>query len=224
MADIHPWRSMVSLVSLLSDSRRDPRQTSHDGDPLLNYLRKTDLSVALASLNYRLSPEVSHPSHRDDVITALEYLKEQYGMKDYILVGHSAGACLAFQAAHIIAGCKGIIGVEGIYDLEELVEEYPEYEDFVEEAFGRDKHVWRKASPAHLDLDSSTLTVKLIQSTEDQLLSPRQTQLMFSKLQSTNVNVQDIEWVKGTHDSSITTKEFCTIAYSFTAQILRNSS
>ena len=152
-----------ALVSLLSDSRRDPRQTSHDGDPLLNYLRKTDLSVALASLNYRLSPEVSHPSHRDDVITALEYLKEQYGMKDYILVGHSAGACLAFPSSPYYCGCKGIIGVEGIYDLEELVKEYPEYEDFVEEAFGRDKDVWRKASPTHLDLihrfDSQTHSV-----------------------------------------------------------------
>lgn len=142
-------------------------------------------------------------------------------MKEYVLVGHSAGACLAFQASHIF-GCKGVIGVEGIYDLGALVEEYPEYEDFVEEAFGKDTSVWQKASPTHLDFES-TLRVKLVQSTEDQLLSPRQTQLMFSKFKNTNVKLEEIAWIKGTHDSSITTPEFCSLVYAFIAQTLVNS-
>jgi kynurenine formamidase len=206
------------VIFLLSDwYRRDPRQTSRDGDPLLKHLLKTDLSVTLASLNYRLSPHVRHPSHQEDIIAALEFLKRRYGMKEYLLVGHSAGACLAFQASHI-SGCKGVTGVEGIYDLEDLVEEYPEYEEFVEEAFGKDTSVWQKASPTHLDF--SALTVKLVQSTEDQLLSPRQTQLMFSKLKNTNVKLEEIAWIKGTHDSSITTPEFCSLVYALIAQSL----
>jgi kynurenine formamidase len=173
--------------------------------------------VNLASLNYRLSPAVRHPSHQEDVITALEYLKEHYDMKEYVLVGHSAGACLAFQSAHV-TGCKGIVGVEGIYNMEELVEEYPEYEDFVEEAFGRDKSLWQKASPTHIDL-STTLTIKLVQSTEDELLSPRQTELMYSRLKTTNVTLQDIAWIKGSHNTSISTQEFCTLVYEFISQL-----
>jgi kynurenine formamidase len=202
----------------LSDGRRDPRQTSHDGDPLLWFLQKTKLPVTLASLNYRLSPAVRHPSHQEDVIAALEHLKERYGMKEYVLVGHSAGACLAFQSAHV-SGCKGIIGVEGIYDIEELVKEYPEYENFVEEAFGRDKGVWQKASPTYIDL-STPLTIKLVQSIEDELLSPRQTELMYSRMKNTKVPIQDIASIKGSHDTSIRTQEFFTVVYDFVAQLI----
>jgi kynurenine formamidase len=129
-----------TLSTSFPNNRRDPRQASHDGDPLLKYLRGTDLPLTLASVNYRLSPAVRYPSHQEDVIASLTYLKQQYGMKEYILVGHSAGAAVAFQSAQV-SGCLGIIGVEGIYDLQELVNEYPEYEDFVEQAFGKDKAV-----------------------------------------------------------------------------------
>ena len=174
--------------------------------------------MTLASLNYRLSPAVRHPSHQEDVIAALEHLKEHYSMKEYVLVGHSAGACLAFQSAHV-SGCKGIIGVEGIYDMEELVKEYPAYEDFVEEAFGRDQSLWQKASPTHIDL-STALTIKLVQSTEDELLSPRQTELMYSRLKDVGVILQDIAWIKGSHDTSIRTQEFCALIYDFTAQLI----
>ena len=95
---IHGGAWLHVLFYIVPNNRRDPRQTSHDGDPLLNYLRGTDLPLTLASVNYRLSPAVRHPSHQEDVIAALTYLKEQYGMKEYILVGHSAGATLAFQS------------------------------------------------------------------------------------------------------------------------------
>ena len=209
------------LAFYQSNCRRDPRQTSSDGDPLLNYLRKTNsTTITLASLNYRLSPAVRHPGHQEDVIAALNYLKERYRMQEYILIGHSAGACLAFQVAHV-PGCRGIVGVEGIYDLNELVEEYPEYQEFVEETFGKDKDVWRKASPTNIiSYFPLTLTVQLVQSTEDQLLSPRQTQLMFSQLQKTNITLNETAWIRGTHDISITTPEFSMVVYNFTIQIL----
>lgn len=151
---------------------------------------------------------------------AIGYLKEEYGMKEYVLVGHSAGACLAFQCSHV-PGCRGILGVEGIYDIEELVKEYPEYIDFVEEAFGSDKTVWRKVSPTKVIQPSPNMVVKLVQSTEDELLSPRQTQLMFSKLQTMKVQLQDIAWIEGSHDNSIRSQEFCALAHNFTAQLLQ---
>jgi hypothetical protein len=70
-------------------------------------------------------------------------------------------------------------------------------------------------------VDLSHLTILLIQSTEDQLLSSKQTELMSSVLQHTNVNLHAIARTKGTHDSSITTPDFCTIVYNFIAHILK---
>jgi kynurenine formamidase len=199
------------------DGRRDPRQTSHDGDPLLKYLKDSKLPVSLASVNYRLSPLNQHPSHQQDVIAALEFLGKM-GMREFILVGHSAGACLAFQTAHV-GGCKGVIGAEGIYDMEALIEEYSEYEFFVEDAFGKDKVIWREASPVNLKYDSS-LRVQLVQSTEDQLLSPRQTELMQAKLETTQVTVPPISWVKGTHGIAITTPSLFSVVKTFITQLL----
>jgi kynurenine formamidase len=201
-----------------SEARRDPSQTSHDGDRLLKYLKDSKLRLSLASVNYRLSPPNQHPSHQQDVIAALEYLKKM-GMKEFILVGHSAGACLSFQAAYV-DGCKGVIGAEGIYDLEALVQEYPEYEFFVEDAFGKEKAIWREASPANIKYGSSSLVVQLVQSTQDQLLSPRQTELMQAQLQTTPVTLQPISWVKGTHDKAITTPQFFSVVEKFIARLL----
>jgi kynurenine formamidase len=205
--------------SCLTIARRDPRQTSHDGDPLLEYLRERELPVALTSVNYRLSPEVRHPEHQQDVIAALKYLTSAYGMKQFVLVGHSAGACLAFQSGHI-PGCKGIIGVEGLYDLSELVNEYPQYRDLVEEAFGTDERVWVEASPSHIVQHLSNLDVLLVQSTEDELLSRRQTELMYSSSKKVELNVRDVAWIHGTHASAIASQEFYDVVYSFIEQLL----
>src|SRR5579862_8374181 len=156
-----------------TNSRRDPRQTSHDGDPLLTFLGTKGLNANLASVNYRLSPFVRHPSHQEDVIAALAYLQKQYGMKEYILVGHSAGACLAFQSYAYVEGCIGIVGVEGIYDLDELVKEYPDYMGFVRAAFGDDRKVWEKASPTSIVRGRTlptSITFLLVQSRDDELL------------------------------------------------------
>jgi kynurenine formamidase len=223
MGNIHPWWSLVQSLCHTHDFRRDPTQTSHDGDPLLMHLREAGLPVNVASLNYRLSPSILHPGHQEDVIEALRYLKDQYNMKQYVLVGHSAGACLAFQTGYVVPGCQGIIGGEGIYDLERLVDEYPEYQGFVEEAFGKDTDVWRQASPSTIvkvHYNDPSLKCQLVQSKEDELLSPKQTERMISALQSTGIDVRDIAWVEGTHDSSITTPDFFAVVRTLIVEII----
>lgn len=144
-------------------------------------------------------------------------------MEDFILIGHSAGGCLAFQSVQHVPGCRAVIGVEGIYDLLDLVREYPSYGDFVESAFGEDHDVWTEASPIQIVgqyLDRPDLTVQLIQSTEDELLSPRQTERFFAVLQHTNVTLQKIAWIKGTHDSSIRSSECHTLIEALLSQLL----
>lgn len=100
-------------------------------------------------------------------------------MREYILVGHSAGATLAFQVLSALQKSsddlpKAVYGVEGIYDLRALIAEYPDYVEFVEGAFGADETAW----PAPLDIDGYRGLVVLAQSDEDELLTWRQTEEM----------------------------------------------
>ena len=101
---------------------RDPRNTYADFEPAVEKLQtapEVDLRAiaGFASLGYRLSshpqfPEASaqvtdgpaavkrpqHPAHIKDIWLALAYLQQTFDMGDrYILIGHSAGATLAFQ-------------------------------------------------------------------------------------------------------------------------------
>jgi kynurenine formamidase len=69
---------------------------------------------AFVSIDYRLSPyplhpkdpsseddlsrNAVHPDHLNDVKSALAYIHDKWAPKEYILVGHSVGATLAFQS------------------------------------------------------------------------------------------------------------------------------
>jgi len=121
-------------------------------------------------------------------------------MRNYILIGHSAGATLCFQILGSGTPCtklfpKAVIGLAGIYDLRDLVEEYPDYRGFVEGAFGVASkevevysgklHPWDYVSPAKDPVCKSYKRfiedkhkIVLVQSTMDELLSVKQTGLM----------------------------------------------
>lgn len=146
---------------------RDPREDKQMGYPLLEHVLPAHWSGA--SIDYRLSPTVQHPTHMDDVILAIQHLVTEYGMENMILVGHSAGACIALQILaeltalkltsrmaddrqsnddYLSDKIKAVVAVEGIYDLKDLVCEYPGYRDFVCMAFGADELEWEDASPS----------------------------------------------------------------------------
>ncbi|OLL25691.1 Kynurenine formamidase [Neolecta irregularis DAH-3] len=166
---------------VVSDYRRDPQYTSAGGHYLLSHLSNRFNRV---SINYRLSPEVTHPGHIKDVCASVKWLKQERRMTRFIVCGHSAGATLAFQLAAQLqkekenGGLVGIIGVGGIYDLNELVQEYPSYGIFVRNAFGDDEQIWREASPSQFYRPVSSVSVGLIQSKDDELLTWKQTKSM----------------------------------------------
>lgn len=61
------------------------------------------LGYVVVSINYRLSPEVEHPAHIEDVTTAINWVEEnitKYGgdPTKLVLLGHSAGAHLVLLA------------------------------------------------------------------------------------------------------------------------------
>ncbi len=120
-----------------------------------------DLGYILVSVNYRLSPAVSHPRHVEDVAAALAWvhrnIADHGGDPARIgLLGHSAGAHLValvatnprFLAAHGLdrSILRGVVPVDfGHYDVAELVEVAPRFAN----VFPRDADGLRDASPIH---------------------------------------------------------------------------
>jgi len=88
------------------------------------------------------------------VHSALQTLQEKYGFgSNYVLIGHSAGATLAFQILmqRSLLLPRAVVGIAGIYDIPSLVTHHasiPVYRDFITAAFGADERVWAEASPA----------------------------------------------------------------------------
>lgn len=122
---------------------------------------------ALASLNYRLSPAVTHPAHVEDVAAALAWLHRngaRHGVdaRRMVLMGHSAGAHLAALVAtdarrlarHDLtpAILGGAVLLDGAgYDVADQAPAVIARGGFLGEmyadAFGRDGALWADASP-----------------------------------------------------------------------------
>ncbi|EEQ90396.2 arylformamidase [Blastomyces dermatitidis ER-3] len=186
--------SSVWIIYIHGGAWRDPEITSASLEPTLgalvsNYDPQILQGVAaFASIDYRLTAHpkfpqdpsttepthlrsATHPDQLNDVQKAIAYLqaKFQFGER-YILVGHSCGATLAFQAVMgsvLSVGTTGsgtpgqnmklpitIVGVEGIYDLRALRDNFkhlPVYQEFIEATFGSDENVWDGLSPAQVE-------------------------------------------------------------------------
>lgn len=187
--------------------------------------------AGFASLNYRLSTppplpqfaqftepdnparNVKHPAHLDDVIAGLKYLQKKYSFgSNYILVGHSCGATLAFQIPNGrgVEPSAAVLGVEGIYDLKKLRDDHvavPMYQYFTESAFGRDEVAWKEASPVSQRNEEGfawekAKVVALAQSDEDELVNNAQRDVMWEVMKKLKVaNRKDllIE-LSGKHD------------------------
>ncbi|PWW76062.1 alpha/beta-hydrolase [Tuber magnatum] len=191
----------------------DPKMTKSAGHPLINSLLPKYPRLNAASINHRLSPHprypsngnvAKHPNHIDDVHLALSFLRERYSMKreKSVLVGHSAGAYMAFQ---VDAGCgvaaAVVVGIEGIYHLGKLVEEYADYEGFVERAFGGG---WKGVDGEVLadieDGEKGGGRVVLIHSSQDELLSFGQSRYWAGVLRGRGRVVREVYDVAGNHN------------------------
>ena len=124
----------------------------------------TDKGYVFVSINYRLSPDVMHPSHVEDTASALAWIYkniEDYGgdrEKIYIM-GHSAGASIGALVATSekylqkegldLNILKGVILLDGAgYNMEEVKELNEKfYSRIYEPAFGDDPEVLKDASP-----------------------------------------------------------------------------
>ncbi|KAF8321724.1 alpha/beta-hydrolase [Clavulina sp. PMI_390] len=141
-------------------------------------------NVVVAVPNYRLSPAVKHPVHTDDIYDALKFLLSPHPHPDIPnftysqiwVAGHSAGAHIASslvlcapeptaqtsQLSHpdsdlddVRHRITGIIGLEGIYDIDMLLKSFPSlfYRTFIEQAF--------EARPSYEGADITHYTLPL---------------------------------------------------------------
>lgn len=161
-------------------------------------------SLPLACLEYRLAPTSPHPAQALDSLSGLSLLASpsllppendspRWDRNSIYLIGHSAGAFIALSLVlqppkgskldgavekEARRAVKGVICVDGIYDLPSLLEEYPTYDYFVNDAFGLEPSYLAHESPARWGLieeeGERELKVLVLHSKEDELLSLRQ--------------------------------------------------
>lgn len=150
--------------------------------------------VAVAIPNYRLAAgpgSVRHPAFSDDIVEALSWLAahaKTYRFGAVVLAGHSAGAHIAATIAlspayaKAMASVVAVVGLEGIYDLPELVRVWPAYlEAFVAKAFGRDPAAWAKASPSE-QVRRTRAAWMIVHSVNDELVDDAQSVVFAGRL------------------------------------------
>jgi acetyl esterase/lipase len=111
--------------------------------------------IAAAVINYRLSPEVSHPAHVEDVAAAFAWTKKNissYGGDPSLvyIIGHSAGAYLItllalngdYLAKHDLKlnAISGAIAVSAFHDVDLVAPNRPK------DVWGEDPKFWESAS------------------------------------------------------------------------------
>lgn len=223
-----------TLVHVHGGAWRDPDLTGRSIEATVAHAFRDDHSPirAVASVNYTISPfpthptqpyevgtaaerdtarEAVHPDHLRDVLQGLRFLRSLgLSERSYVLSGHSAGACLAVQAALLGPEAFGLgpeltpptpaalYGVNGLYDLLDLVDRPgPQHEHVAEQyasllahAFG-DRSQWAAASPSRLvpavvlDRLERGLVPRIVvldQSDADQLVPMNQIETMQSRL------------------------------------------
>ena len=122
--------------------------------------RFASAGIVTVVVNYRLSPEVSHPAHIQDAAASFAWVKrhipEYGGDADRVFViGYSAGGYLAallstdprYLAAHKLSprDIRGTVPVSAFY----WVERRGVAPDRDRRVWGTDQRVWVDASPAH---------------------------------------------------------------------------
>jgi acetyl esterase/lipase len=83
------------------------------------------LGYAVASIDYRLSPQFKWPAQRDDLLAAIRFLREHAAALGIdgdrlVLLGRSAGGQMATAAAYaeVIPGVRGIVNIYGPTDFD----------------------------------------------------------------------------------------------------------
>jgi acetyl esterase/lipase len=166
--------------------------------------------------SYRLSPEVSHPAHIQDVAAAFAWVKRhirQHGgdANRIIVIGHSAGAYLAallatdsrYLAAHKLSpnDIRGVVAVSGFF----WVDKPGVAPDRPTDVWGPEQRVWMEASPARY-LRADLPPVLLIYTDGDEEWRRKQNIDMAAALRAAGHHDVTVRQIKGRTHMSVWTK------------------
>ncbi|KAF7547321.1 hypothetical protein G7Z17_g7820 [Cylindrodendrum hubeiense] len=226
------------IIYIHGGAWRDPRRTADDFWASIKHITSSSEDVTLkvkgfVSLDYRLSPhpdfpqdpastqssdlrDAKHPDHIQDIWSGLEFAQTRCQFSDnYVLIGHSAGATLAYQllmGESVLAGRSrpelplpiAIIGISGIYDLVNINARHDgQYSGFISAAF--DEAHWASASPARFKASfkeswpNGKFTI-LAWSSEDTLVDEPEIDDMASKLALDGVELDLLKDLTDDHD------------------------
>lgn len=207
-----------ALIFIHGGAWRDPNNTYDDFEELVDMLPR---NANYFSLNYRLSPNSKHPDHVEDVLNGLKFLETHYNVKCALLFGHSVGATLILQLLTYKAllpesmisplgiQLSNLYFLDGIFDIVELLEEYPAYLLFVNEAFDSETicaNVTAVRRPTvNFDFDFGHICI--LHSLDDELLSQRQLDLFAHYLKQKGVDFEDRRGNWGKHEEVYRRKE-----------------
>lgn len=193
-------KSNKSIVFIHGGAWRDTRNTFDDFVEISEYISKLS-DVNIFGINYRLSPKVKHPAHLEDAIAAIEHIANKYEVGELLLVGHSAGATLILQLLreHPNLNLKAAVYLDGIFDIAELIQEYPSYIGFIEEAFNVLDYTTLTGTQGEQSLERPQKSL-IIQSTEDELLSTRQSELFAKYLEKHSLDFKYLTDSWGLHE------------------------
>ena len=167
---------------------------------LNGYLAARDYVVA--AINYRLAPRWRYPAGRDDVLSAIAYMKvygPQFGVDPtrLALLGRSAGGQLALLCAFTAEepAIRGVISVYGPTDLQfaydhpaprKLIDTRGVLETYLGGSPASTKQTYFDASPINFVTSSSPPTL-LIHGLHDGMVSPEQSGRLDARLQQAGV-------------------------------------
>ncbi|PRT52852.1 Kynurenine formamidase [Wickerhamiella sorbophila] len=166
------------LIVIHGGAWRDPKQSEKSGQFCANSLAA--LFEGVASVTYRLAPEYKFPTQPEDVRDAIDYLHKEYAFEKIVLAGHSAGAYISGEITAwdwCPVPVALVVGIEGIYNLLDLLKEYPDYTDMIADCFGHAHETMVRADP-----DWSSVPLCAVHSVEDELLTLRQPELVSSEI------------------------------------------
>ncbi|KAM9927500.1 hypothetical protein OXX80_010271 [Metschnikowia pulcherrima] len=241
----HSPENTQTLLLIHGGAWNDPGNTYNDFMQMADSLMRKRVSVNVIGINYRLTPEIVHPFHLQDLVDGIEFLAREYNVFRISVLGHSVGATMALQLLNykqiLEAGYEHlqekvdfsipdlkieldtIFFIDGIYDIADLVAEYgPPYQAFVDRAFVSRKQYAEAVQPSRAKFTNFAFSPKkiiVVQSSQDELLSLRQTHKFMAFLQSLGVPYSSHEEDWGAHEEVYRREELANLVSETLKQI-----
>ncbi|CCE62876.1 hypothetical protein TPHA_0D02390 [Tetrapisispora phaffii CBS 4417] len=211
-------KEVISIIFIHGGAWVDPTNTANDFKEFSGYLNNLfdqlkmseDSLISMFGINYRLSPRVKHPVHLLDVINSIFNIVKNHKINNIYLVGHSVGATLIWQilsfdftsnlanselsskVKYIIKNVRGVFLLDGIYSIDNLLKEFPDYSSFVSKAFTTTQDFIEPAPAIESFKNNTTEHIKiyLVHSYQDELLSLNQIKLFMQVLMDNDIPFQ----------------------------------